>query len=172
MELTTFLILLIIFILAMVIGFSIKDTKMRVSYYAVVALLTLSILCSYTTIVYYIQLRNQPGIPGDMGKKGIQGSKGIAGKCTFTDTCKIEDVRNKILNVANEMYGISNKCLDTPTLTTCSDQNTLEEAIPINKQVDMLEKIAYSTTMAEQDFMNKLNVCLQDSNSCMDPTDF
>jgi hypothetical protein len=172
MELTTFLILLIIFILAMVIGFSIKDTKMRVSYYAIVALLTLSILCTYTTIVYYIQLRNQPGIPGDMGNKGIQGSKGISGKCTFTDTCKIEDVRNKILNVANEMYGIPNKCLDTPTLKTCSDQNTLEEAIPINKQVDMLEKIAYSTTMAEQDFMNKLQVCLQDSNSCMDPTDF
>lgn len=172
MELTTFLILLIIFILVMVIGFTIKDIKMRVSYYAVVALLTLSILCSYTTIVYYIQLRNQPGIPGDMGNKGIQGSKGIAGKCSFTNTCKIEDARNKIINVANTMYGIPNKCLDKPTLTTCSDQNTLEEAIPIKKQIDMLEKIAYSTTMAEQDFMNKLNVCLQDSNSCMDPTDF
>ena len=48
----------------------------------------------------------------------------------------------------------------------------LEQSIPINKQINMLEKIAYSTKMTEKDFMDKLNVCLQDSNSCMDPTDF
>ena len=37
----------------------------------------------------------------------------------------------------------------------------LEQAIPINKQINMLEKIAYSTKMSETDFMNKLNVCLK-----------
>jgi len=44
--------------------------------------------------------------------------------------------------------------------------------MPINAQVNMLEKIAYSTTMSQKDFENKLKVCLQDSNNCMDPTDF
>jgi hypothetical protein len=71
------------------------------------------------------------------------------------------------------MYGISKLCLDKPTLENCNNnQDTLEQAMPINTQINMLEKIAYSTTMSERDFMTKLNVCLQDSNSCMDPTNF
>ena len=70
------------------------------------------------------------------------------------------------------MYDISKECIDKPTLASCKNQDTLEQAMPINTQINMLEKIAYSTTMSEKDFINKLQVCLQDSNACMDPTDF
>ena len=138
-----------------------------------VVLLTLCVLNIYLSVVYYIQLRNEPGLSGSQGAKGPQGSKGVAGQCSFEKTCDIKDARTKILGIAKDMYGIPIECLDTPTLANCSNnQDTLDQAVPINAQVNMLEQIAYSTTMGEGDFMSKLKVCLQDSNACMDPTDF
>ncbi len=173
MELSTFLILLIIALILISIGFMIPEVKYKIAYFMIICLLGLSILNIYLSIVYYIKLRNEPGIPGEMGKKGPGGVKGLPGKCSFTESCEFEDPRGKILNVANTMYDIPNDCLDNPTLENCNDnQDMLEQSIPINKQINMLEKIAYSTTMSEKDFLKKLNVCLQDSNSCMDPTDF
>jgi hypothetical protein len=173
MELSTFLILLIIALILISIGFMIPEVKYKIAYFMIICLLGLSILNIYLSIVYYIKLRNEPGIPGELGKKGPTGVKGEPGKCSFTESCEFEDPRGKILNVANTMYNITTECLDNPTLENCNDnQDTLEQAIPINTQINMLEKIAYSTKMAEKDFMDKLNVCLQDSNSCMDPTDF
>jgi hypothetical protein len=172
MELTTFLILLIISLIFVSIGFMIPEPKYKVAYFMIVCLLGLTILNVYMSIVYYIQLRNDPGIPGSMGNKGPTGVKGIPGVCSFTETCEIKNARDKILNVANTMYDIPKKCIDKPSLSTCNNQDTLEQAIPIHQQINMLEQIAYSTTMTEQDFMTKIQVCLQDSNDCMDPTDF
>ena len=151
----------------------IQDIKYRVSYYMILALLFLATLNIYLSIVYYIQLRNNPGVPGQVGAKGPMGVSGVPGLCSFSEVCGIENPREKIINIANEMYDINSKCLDIPTLSNCdNNQDTLDQARPINTQINMLEKIAFSTTMAEKDFMGKLNVCLQDSNSCMDPTDF
>ena len=172
MELTTFLILLIISLIFIAIGFMIPEIKYKIAYFLILCLFGLTILNVYLSIVYYIQLRNDPGVPGDIGVKGKQGVKGIPGKCSFTESCKFENARDKILNVANTMYNIPKTCLDNPTLQTCSNQDTLEEAIPINTQINMLEEIAYKTTMSEEDFMAKINVCIQDSNDCMDATDF
>jgi hypothetical protein len=172
MELTTFLILLIIFIIAFSISFFIEDMKYRISYYMILCLMFLAVLNIYLSIVYYIELRNNPGIPGPQGDKGPKGVKGNPGKCSFTETCKIEDARKKILNVAHSMYEIPEKCLDKPSISSCGTQDILEQATPINAQIDMLEKIAYSSNVSEKDFMDKLKVCLKDSGSCMDPTDF
>jgi hypothetical protein len=138
----------------------------------ILGLFYLAILNIYLSIIYYIELRNNPGIAGQQGEKGPKGVKGNPGKCSFTETCKIEDARNKILKVATTMYNIPEKCLDKPSVSNCGTQDVLEQATPINAQIDMLEKIAYSSSISEKDFMTKLNVCLQDSNSCMDPTDF
>lgn len=173
MDLSSFLIIIIIFIIFLTIGFMINDTKYKIAYFMCIALLSLSALNVYLSIIYYIELRNAPGVPGVQGTKGPVGAKGNSGKCSFTASCKIENARDKILNIANTMYGIDKNCIDKPTLSNCGNsQDTLDQAMPINSQVNMLEQIAYSTTMAEEDFMSKLNVCLQDSNSCMDPTDF
>ena len=151
----------------------IPEVKYKIAYFMIICLLGLSVLNIYLSIVYYIKLRNEPGIPGDMGKKGPRGVKGLPGKCSFTESCGVDEPRKKIINVANTMYDISKECLDNPSLENCNDnQDTLEQAMPINTQINMLEKIAYSTTMSEKDFLKKLNVCLQDSNSCMDPTNF
>ena len=151
----------------------IQDMKYRVSYYMILALLFLASLNIYLSIVYYIQLRNTPGVQGQIGSKGPKGVKGNTGKCSFSEKCGITDARTKILNIANQMYNIDVECLDNPSLDKCkNDQDILDQARPINTQINMLEKIAYSTTMAEKDFMDKLNVCLNDSNSCMDENDF
>ena len=172
MDLSTFIILLIISLILISIGFMIPEVKYKIAYFLIVCLLGLTVLNVYLSIVYYIQLRNDPGIPGDIGSKGSTGVKGIPGKCSFTKTCAIEKSRDKILSVANSMYNIPKPCLDAPTLQSCKDQDTLEEAIPINNQINMLESIAYSTTMSEEDFMAKISVCLNDSNDCMDASDF
>lgn len=173
MELTTLLIILIIFVIFFSISFMIQDIKYRVSYYMILALLFLASLNIYLSVIYYIQLRNTTGVQGQLGPKGPKGVQGSSGKCSFSEKCGITDSRTKIINIANKMYNIDTKCLDAPTLANCNnDQDVLDQARPINTQVNMLEQIAYSTTMSEKDFIDKLNVCMQDSNSCMDPTDF
>ena len=173
MELSTLLILLIFAVIFISIGFMIPETKYKIAYYMILMLLCLSILNIYLSIVYYIQLRNDTGIPGSQGAKGVKGAKGTPGKCSFTETCGINDARSIILNTASQMYDtIPRECLDKPTLASCKEQDILDNATPINTQINMLEKIAYSTTMTQKDFENKLKVCLQDSNQCMDATDF
>jgi hypothetical protein len=172
MEVSTFLVLLIIVLILISIGFMIPESTYKVAYFMIVCLLGLTILNVYMSIIYYIQLRNDPGVPGTVGKKGPTGVKGLPGKCTFTQSCEIVNARDKIVTVANTMYGISKDCIDNPSINTCGDQDTLEQAVPINQQINMLEQIAYSTTMAEPDFMTKIQVCLEDTNNCMDPTDF
>ena len=172
MDLSTLLIILIVFIIFFSISFFIPETKYRIAYYMILALLFLSGLNIYLSIVYYIQLRDTTGIPGTQGDKGPTGVKGAPGRCSFSEKCSIDDARNKILNVANTMYSIPVACLDNPTLSTCGSQDVLDEAMPINAQVSMLEQIAFSTHMGEKDFMNKISVCLQDNTNCMDPTDF
>ena len=172
MDLSTLLIILIVFIIFFSISFFIPETKYRIAYYMILALLFLSGLNIYLSIVYYIQLRNTVGIPGSQGDKGPTGVKGAPGKCSFSETCEIKDARDKILNVVNTMYNIPVGCLDNPNLTSCGTQDILDQAMPINAQINMLEQIAFSTKMGEKDFMDKIQVCMQDNTKCMDPTDF
>ena len=172
MEISTFLILLIIVLILISIGFMIPETTYKIAYFMIVCLFGLTILNVYMSIIYYIQLRNDPGIAGVIGNKGPTGVKGLPGKCSFSQTCEIKNSREKIVNVANTMYNISSECINKPTLDTCKNQDTLEQAIPINQQINMLEQIAYDTKMSEPEFMTKIQVCLEDSNNCMDPTDF
>ena len=84
MELSTLLILLIFSIIFIAIGFMIPETKYKIAYYMILMLLCLSVLNVYLSIVYYIQLRNDVGIPGSQGAKGIKGAKGVPGKCSFS----------------------------------------------------------------------------------------
>ena len=174
MDLSTLLILLIFAIIFISIGFMIPETKYKIAYYMILMLLFLSILNIYLSVVYYIQLRNDPGMPGLQGSKGVKGSKGSPGKCSYTEQCGITNARDTILDVASSMYAdIPRGCIDKPSLGTCAnDQDKLESAKLVNTQINMLEQIAYSTTMTPEDFKSKLQVCLNDTNQCMDPTDF
>ena len=72
MELSTFLIILIFAVIFISIGFMIPETKYKIAYYMILMLLFLSVLNIYLSVVYYIQLRNDPGIPGPQGSKGVK----------------------------------------------------------------------------------------------------
>ena len=173
MDLSTFLILLILALIFISIGFMIPETKYKIAYFMIVMLLGLTILNVYLSIIYYIQLRNDPGIPGPQGAKGPQGARGAPGKCSFSEKCGIQNARKNILDATVEMYpDIPRNCMDNPNLTSCGNQDILEMAMPVNAQINMLEKIAYSTSMSEKDFLDKIKVCINDSNQCMDPTEF
>lgn len=151
----------------------IQDIKYRVCYYMVLALLFLAALNIYLSIVYYIQLRNNPGVQGPIGPKGPKGMTGSSGKCNFSETCEIsQDDKDKITIIATEMYDIPNICLKTPNLANCGSQDKLDQAVPISAQIKMLESIASTTTMTGTDFIDKVKVCLTDSNSCMDSKTF
>ena len=172
MDLPVFLICCIVFIIAIAISYMIDEPKYRLGYYMCLALLFLTIMNIYLGITSYIALRNDAGVQGPIGEKGPTGVVGPPGKCSYAENCGIADPRPLILGIASDMYNINSTCLDTPNITTCKTQDTLDKALPINQQINMLEQIAYSTTMAQSDFETKLRVCLQDSSSCMDETDF
>lgn len=172
MDLTTFLILTIIFLIVQSIAFMIPELKYRIAYFMVVGLAALTIMNIYLAITYYIALRNDSGIQGPQGDKGPQGVQGASGKCSYSDKCGIPDARNLILNTANKMYNIPTTCLDKPNIDNCGNQATLDQATPINTQINLLEQIAYKTKMAQSDFMNKINQCLQDSQNCTEDVQF
>jgi hypothetical protein len=173
MDLSTFLILVIFFILILSISMMIEDMKYRLAFYMVCALGFLTLLNIYLGISYYISLRNDAGVQGPQGDKGPQGVQGPPGNCSYSSSCSIPDARNLILTAANKLYGINTQCLDTPSLSNCNNnQAILDQARPINSTIGMLEQIAYQTTMSRTDFQNKLNVCLQDPDNCTEDVNF
>jgi hypothetical protein len=109
-----------------------------------------------------VKLRSSDGPQGAPGVKGKKGPRGDPGKCSFSATCGIDNPRPKIINVASNYYNIPEKCLSQPTTDNCSLNNdddgttTLERALQIEKQINILEDMAHKTSMAEQDFMDKL----------------
>jgi hypothetical protein len=132
----------------------------------IVGLAFLCLLNIYLTVFYYIKIRNTEGTPGPMGPKGNRGPKGEPGKCSFSETCGIENPRQKILDTASKLYEIPIKCIDNPSVLNCDNEDIVAQAISIQKQVNILEDMASKTTMAEQDFMDKLQICLSDPTAC------
>uniref|UniRef100_A0A6C0HNC2 Uncharacterized protein n=1 Tax=viral metagenome TaxID=1070528 RepID=A0A6C0HNC2_9ZZZZ len=172
MDITTLLILIVIFVIIASIANMIHEMKYKLVFYMVIALASLTIMNIYLAITYYISLRDDPGIQGPQGNVGPQGITGAPGHCTYSDSCGIPDARNLILTTANRMYNIAIPCIDSPSISTCGNQSTLDQATPINAQINLLEQIAYTTTMAQTDFMSKINLCLQDPQNCSEDVQF
>ena len=87
MELTTFLILVTIYVVAIAISMFIEDKTQKLYYFMIIGLGTLVYLNVYLSVVYYIKLRNEPGVPGPRGPKGDKGPTGSNGKCKISDKC-------------------------------------------------------------------------------------
>lgn len=166
MDLTTILILVMIYLACITISLFIDELKLRLAFYLLVGLGTLCFLNIYLTIVYYIKLRNEPGVSGIQGPKGPKGVRGDPGGCSYSTSCGIQNARGQILNIANTMFDIEKKCLNEPSLKTCQDKETMDKANPINVQIDMLEKIASTTSYSEEDFMKKVKSCLNNPDDC------
>ena len=166
MKLSTLLIIILIYLTCLTISLFIDEIKLRLAFYLLVALGTLCFLNIYLTISYYIKLRNEPGVPGLQGSKGPKGIVGDPGRCSYSTKCGIDNSRGKLLNVASDMFDIDTECLDNPSLKTCQDKETMDKANPINVQIDMLEKIAGSTSMTEEEFTTKIKNCLNNPEKC------
>jgi len=165
-ETSNILIILILIIIVITISFFITEPSYKLAYFMIVGLAFLCLLNIYLTVFYYIKIRNTEGTPGPMGPKGNRGPKGEPGKCSFSETCGIENPRQKILETASKLYEIPSKCIDNPSVLNCDNEDIVAQAISIQKQVNVLEDMASKTTMAEQDFMDKLQICLSDPTAC------
>ena len=164
MELTTVLIIVLVYLTCITISLFIEEMKLRLAFYLLVGLGTLCFINIYLTITYYIKLRNDPGVPGVQGPKGPRGVRGDPGKCSYSSSCGIQNARGKILNIAKNVYDIDTKCLDNPSLKTCSDKDTMDKANPVSDQIDMLEQIAKTSTMSEEEFIRKIRSSFRETN--------
>lgn len=154
MNIVSFLIIVIILIVFIVISLFIEEFRLKLAYWLVVVLFVLSITNMYMSIVYYIKLREDPGIPGPRGAKGDQGPSGDIGKCTFSDKCGIENCEEKIYNIASDYYSsIPLECLKD---NTKCNENDAEKALPITNQINMLIEECKKTQTAESDFILRI----------------
>jgi len=167
MNLTTILIIILIYMSLMIIGSFIEERKLKLAYYLIVALGTLCFINLYLTFTYYVRLRNEAGVSGPQGPKGDFGPLGDSGGCSYATKCGIDDSRPMILDAVNAMYQIDKKCLNNPNLDNCADKEVMDKAYPLNKQIDLLEKIANESSLSREEFKKKINVCLNDPDGCL-----
>jgi hypothetical protein len=167
MKLTTILIIILVYMSLMIISLFIDEMKLRLAFYLIVALGTLCFINLYLTFTYYIRLRNEAGIGGPQGPTGDAGPRGDPGGCSYATKCGIDDPRPMIIDAVNAMYQIDKKCLNNPSLDNCPDKEVMDKAYPLNKQIDLLEKIANETALSREEFKKKINVCLNDPDGCL-----
>uniref|UniRef100_A0A6C0EEY7 Uncharacterized protein n=1 Tax=viral metagenome TaxID=1070528 RepID=A0A6C0EEY7_9ZZZZ len=133
---------LFVFILFVIIGISIEDKNLKISYFLVVSLILFTLFNCYLTIAYYKDLRNVGGQPGERGLKGESGFTGDSGVCTFSEKCGINDCESKVLNESKEYSAdkidlIGEPCYTNSTIENCKTQ----EHINIANDVKNLNRI-------------------------------
>ncbi len=155
MNTTTILIIIIIYIIFIVFSLFINDYNMKIAYWFIIGLGTLTVVNIYMTIIYYIELRNDEGNIGARGDKGDKGIKGAPGKCTFSKKCNIENCNDIIYNHAKTIFpDVSRKCLENKNACKSKANKTAYE--PIRRQLRQLIQKCKTTTMAEEDFIQKI----------------
>lgn len=159
MDLTTALILITIYVVIIAISMFIDDRMQKIYYFMIVALGSLVFINVYLSVIYYIKLRNEPGIPGPRGSKGARGPTGSNGKCKISDKCGFTaDDADKILyETASQTFETSKSCLKDPTLETCNGgASEVERIKPVNQQIKMLEDLAQQGLFTKQEFEAKI----------------
>lgn len=159
MDITTFLILVTIYLVLIVISMFIEDKQYKIYYFAIVVLGTLCFLNVYLSILYYVKLRNEPGIPGPRGAPGIKGPKGGKGKCSVGESCAFtkQDASTMLYKIAADKFDTTKTCLKTPNLKNCEGGvSEVERIQSVNRQLKMLEGLAISGKFTRQEFQEKI----------------
>jgi hypothetical protein len=155
MNIGTLLVVIFIYIILAIISLYFTDFRLKIAYWFVVALGTLTVINIYLSITYYISLRNEVGVPGPRGTKGDPGPVGDVGKCTLSETCGIQNCEDKLYAIAANIYpNMSRTCISDPN--TCGDVATKEKAIPLNKLFNQLINECKTTKMPEDEFMRRI----------------
>jgi hypothetical protein len=144
-SMTQIIIFLFVFILFIIIGMTIGDNNLKISYFLVVSLALFTLVNLYLTIGYYKDLRNSGGKQGMRGPPGSDGMRGDAGVCTFSEKCGIKNCEDQVYNyiIDNDYFDNSDftrECLENPTLQNCNNDEELlkkSQAIKpiINEQI-------------------------------------
>jgi len=164
MNIGTLLVIIFIYIILIVISLYFKDFRLKIAYWFVVGLGTLTLINIYLSITYYISLRNDVGIPGPRGPKGDSGPAGDVGKCTLSKTCGVQNCEDKVYSIAADIFpDITRSCITDPN--TCPDVITKEKALPLNTLFNQLINECKSTKLPEDEFMRRIRPQLELMNS-------
>jgi len=159
MDITTFLILVTIYLVLIVISMFIEDKQYKIYYFAIVVLGTLCFLNVYLSVIYYIKLRNEPGIPGPRGAPGPKGAKGGKGKCSVGESCGFtkNDASAFLYKTAAEKFDTTETCLKAPSLKNCQGGVAeVERLQAVNRQIKLLESLAINGKFTRQEFEEKV----------------
>jgi hypothetical protein len=131
------LILIIVFIISLLVSFTIEDNTLKICYWLVVFLLALTIFNIILSVQYYIDLRNQEGIRGPRGAPGRKGPPGPQGVCGVSDKCGLDNCQDRILDEIQNAYPeINPECLRDVKMCNSSDQK--EKASVLQKEIETL----------------------------------
>jgi len=125
---TQIIIFLFVFTLFIILGLTIGDNNLKITYFLVVSLILFTLINLYLTINSYKTLRQTSGMQGQRGSEGDQGPTGDAGVCTFSQKCKIENCDDKIYGYIEENKyhdDMPIDCLKTPSKANCDNNNDL-----------------------------------------------
>lgn len=115
---------MVLFVLiAIIMSQFIKGVKVKIMYWMIIALLFIVFLNIYMTALYYIKIRNNPGVNGERGPPGKAGQKGARGVCKLNTQCmEVYDCRNLIKNT------IKNKSIIYKQIIEKQDENQMLSA--------------------------------------------
>jgi len=159
MNLTTLLIAFIIIVILIVISLFIEDRTYKIYYYLIIALGALTFINCYLGVIYYIKLRNEPGIPGPRGPKGEKGPSGSKGKCVLTDKCGFnkEELDTMLYDMAAQVFQTNKTCIKSPSLKTCDGgASEVERLQPVAEKLKKLEDLAMKGSFTRQELKQKL----------------
>lgn len=132
----TFL-LIIVFVISLLVSFTIEDKTLKICYWLVVFLLALTIFNIILSIQYYIDLRNQEGIRGPRGPPGRKGAVGSPGVCGLADQCGIDNCHERIYTEIQSAYPeIEPDCLRDAKM--CQSQDQKEKVSVLQKEINKL----------------------------------
>jgi len=145
----------IIFVLLYMVSISIEDPQYKMSFWLIIALALITIFNIYLSIMYYVKLRNERGVPGSRGEKGDIGPKGERGLCTTSAKCGIQKCRSKIMDKVVDFFpDISVDCINDNEL--CETNTDKQKAAPIRELINDLETKCKTTKRSEESFMRKI----------------
>lgn len=163
MNVTTFLLIISVYIFAIMASFLIENRTHKIFYFLILGLATLTVLNIYFGIIYYIKLRNDPGMPGPRGPRGDKGATGASGKCIINEKCgfNIDDAKELIYAKISEKFDTKPECVENPTIEKCGNEAEVARIQLLQPQVKILIDLASEGGMTKQEFEIKLNTILE-----------
>ena len=158
----TISLLFIIFITIIISQFLIEP-ELQPVFWMIAFLLFICYANIYTSISYYIELRNNPGLQGERGEPGLRGNKGSDGVCVINTGCDAlqncdELIENTIREYVSEYDVIRKKEEDGIALSE-TEKNTVES---INGYKEILRNQCNTLPYSREEFKKIIEESFKD----------